>query len=120
MGNGTFYLRNLGESKYKNKSTFRDYEDWMEVKKTLSISVTTFLYPKKFRATYNCAWSKSNHQRTRKHSSRLRTFCCSDHPGVSAQGGCLPMPGGVCTGVCVSQHALRQTPTTPPPRGQNS
>ena len=36
MGNGTLYLQNLGESKYKNKSIFRDYEDWMEVKKTLN------------------------------------------------------------------------------------
>ena len=25
MGNGTFYLQNLTESKYKNKSIFRDY-----------------------------------------------------------------------------------------------
>ena len=28
--------------------------------------------------------------------------------GVSAKGGCLP--GGVCQGVCISQHAMGQTP----------
>ena len=37
-------------------------------------------------------------------------------PGVSARGGLLL--GGAYFGVCVSQHALRQTP--PPPSGQNS
>ena len=41
-------------------------------------------------------WVHVLSQKTRKHSSRMRTVCCSGHlPG----GGCLPRGGGVCPGM---------------------